>query len=496
MRQKTAYGDPEKNYLDTFGEVKLVGDLHRETENSRESAPQYSMRPKTATPKPAPRPGPGEYSISSTVGPESHPVASNTPAWGFDKADRDKAHGGIASFVPKTPAPGQYNVTKDGAIGRVDQDSVPAYSIRAKSPDPKDPLYRQMNNSPRPGVHEYDITHDHVDLAKSTAPKFTMRAKASSPRRSMVPGPDAYAVPGSVGNPEHPQAPASPVCKFGKTERDKAAGGVMALMPTGTPSPAEYNVSQADKIGRVDQEKVPAYSMRARLNDRSDPDYKQKVSPRPGVHEYTVTRDHVDLARSKSPKYTMRARTPTPTRSKSPAPGQYDNRCTVASAHPVSAKAPMWQFGSSSRENAIGRIMQFVPATPSPTAYNVVQNSIGRVDQEKVPCYTMRARSKDRRNDLDFKMRVSPRPGVHDYAVTHDHVDLAKCKAPKYTMAGRERPRSKSRERSPGPACYDVPRDVGRTSRSASPLRQSSAWGFGSSARFKAKKPDTRVYCY
>merc|ERR1711907_24168 len=138
-------------------------------------------------------------------------------------------------------------------------------------------------------------------------------------------------------------------------------------------------------IGRLDQEQVPSYTMREKTPDRSDPAYRQSWSPRPGAAEYDVTHEHVDLIKQRSPKFSMRSRTPTGRRSQSPAPGRYENPQTVGTAHPTANKAPSWQFGYASRDNAVGRIMQFVPATPSPTKYEVPRGgAIGRVDQERV----------------------------------------------------------------------------------------------------------------
>merc|ERR1719326_471104 len=101
------------------------------------------MRARTNIPERSAEPGPGNYSISATVGPESHPVASNAPVWQFGSTERDKAHGRIDAHIADTPSPGQYNVTRDERLGRVDHEAVPSFSMRAKTQDMKDPEYRQ-----------------------------------------------------------------------------------------------------------------------------------------------------------------------------------------------------------------------------------------------------------------------------------------------------------------------------------------------------------------
>jgi hypothetical protein len=350
MRQKTLYGDWQSHYFDTFGATHMVGDLQEETNVVRDRAPRYTMRPRTVSPMSVARPGPGEYSIPSTVAGES-PVSRAAPVWQFGSTERDKTHNGVAAFTPKTPSPTTYDVSRDGAIGRADQEAVPSYTMRPQTQDPAEAAYRQKR-SPRPSVHEYSVTHDHVDLAKERSPKYTMRPKASSPLRSTTPAPGTYDNPSIVGN-AHPSASKAPLWGFGSTNRENVAGRILAFMPCDTPAPTKYDVTRDGAIGRANQEKVPSYSMRSRSPDRrSDAEYKEQLSPRPGVHEYKVTHDHVDLTKSCAPKFSMRPRSSqrSTSRQKSPGPGSYDVPCAIGRKRsPIPRSASAWGFGSSKR---------------------------------------------------------------------------------------------------------------------------------------------------
>lgn len=491
IRGKTQYGDWQNHFYEVFGQAQLIGDLARETDSVKQVAPKYSMRSRNATPVRAGPPGPGAYSIPAALADES-PTVQHAPVWHFGSTDRDNAFNRVLAYAPKTPSPQDYDVSRDGAIGRVDQEALPAWSMRPRVQDQSEPEYRQ-SRSPRPGVHEYDVTHEHVDIAKTAAPKYSMRPKNAPQMKDYGPAPDAYETPSAVGG-AHPSAPAAPQWQFGSTERDKAAGRAAAYVPE-TPSPQEYTVTRDGAIGRVDQEAPPTWSMRARTQDQADPEYRQSRSPRPSAHEYDIGHDHVDLVKSAAPKYSMRRKSPLRVRSESPAPGAYDCTEIVGNEHPVVSTNPSWQFGSAHRDNVVGRILSYVPKTPSPQEYSVSrEGAIGRVDQESLPAWSMRRQTQDQ-SDPEYRESRSPRPSVHEYTLTHDHVDLRKSAAPKYSMRPKS-PVPKRRDKSPGPGSYDVRGGIGR---SASPMSRStstSAWGFGSAKRFQDKRPDTRVYTY
>lgn len=502
MRQKTTHGDWRTHYFDNLGELR-TGDLQRETNIMRDAAPQFSMRPRTPiVPQRAQErgllvPGPGEYSIAPAVAVDAHPVGPTAPVWQFGTTDRDKTFNGVMALDPKTPSPQQYTVTRDGLVGRVDKETLPSYSMRPQTQDRTDPEYKQKR-SPRPSVHEYDVTHGHVDLIREKSPAYSMLAKSTPAATNSSPAPDAYYIKETVGI-AHPSVPTGPEWGFSKTEKDKAFGRIAAQNPK-TPSPTEYTVTRDSGVqNRVDQEAAPVYSMRAQTQDYADPEYRQKRSPRPGVHEYDVTHDHVDLVKEKSPVFSMRPKNATPLQERTPAPDMYEIQSAVGHDVPTSTKSPEWQFGSSNRENAVGRIMQLVPPTPSPQQYQSVrEGAIGRDNQEKAPSYSMRPRSKDRRVDPKYNAELSPRPSAHEYTVTHEHVDLAKSSAPRYSMRSRSKSADRRAEqvsrKGPGPGSYEFRANLGRDS---SPMaRKSSAWGFGSANRFKEPKADTRMYTY
>jgi len=334
-----------------------------------------------------------------------------------------------------------------------------------------------------------------VDLTKQSAPKFSMRPKNEPLAQQASPAPGVYDIKASVGSTSHPLIQVGPQWHFGNKNKD---------LVSQTPAPGEYNVNSEDKIGRVDKETTPSWSLGAKRIGREDVAFRQSVSPRPGAHDYDVNHEHVDLARGKSPKYSMRSKCDTKARSQSPAPGTYESPGGVGKAHPVAKHCPMCNFGNAHRDNVAGRIMSYYPtSTPSPQEYNVARNErIGRVDQKEEPAYSMGA-SRVNQSDPKYRQSRSPRPSVNDYEVTHDHVNLMRKSAPKFSM----RPRSAMRDRnppSPGPGCYETVGALDRArARSSSPMSRGqrsgskSACGFGgSSKRFQATKPDSRVYTY
>nr|ACU45226.1 outer dense fiber of sperm tails 3-like [Karlodinium veneficum] len=263
-----------------------------------------------------------------------------------------------------------------------------------------------------------------------------------------------------------------------------------------TPSPQEYHITDDRVIGRPDQPAAPAWTFPGRRVDRTDVEFREAADPRPGAHEYDVTHEHLDLTKTKAPTYSMRAKHASRSRSSSPAPGAYDTPSAVGSDHPAIQNGPRYGFGSSHRDNVVGRMLAYMPETPSPQEYRVVgEKAIGRVNQKAAPSWSMGTQQLDR-NDPEYKETRNPTPNAQTYNITHDHVDLTKGSAPKYSMRPRSLSR-KSRSVSPGPGSYDIRRSLSRGSSPQSSSRSAEdPCGFGSAQRFQDKKPDNRIYSY
>lgn len=178
---------------------------------TKKSEPKWSMRPRSPMRTSSTHsPGPGAYDSQTTVS-KDHPTKSTKPAWKFGSAHRDNAAGRI--MLPRTPSPQQYQSREDGAMGRVNHEKSPSYSMRKKQKDLGDPEYRQVR-SPRPSPHSHEVSSEHLTKTKrQTGPRWTMHGRSTSPERRVRkensyanPGPGSYSIQGTVGRSVSPSS--------------------------------------------------------------------------------------------------------------------------------------------------------------------------------------------------------------------------------------------------------------------------------------------------
>jgi len=354
MHGRTIYGNWETSYFEVYGEAALGGDLAKEMETTKSSAPKWSMRRRSPTPMDKQqRPGPGAYSVNGVIS-QAHPTLNTPASWGFGSSHRDNANGRI--MMPRTPSPQQYQKVQEGTHGPATWERSPSYSMRGKFIGKEDAEYRQ-SRSPRPSCHDHDVNHDHLNLSKKNAPKWSMRTKSPSRIDAISPGPGAYDAQTTVSK-EHPTKNTPPAWKFGSSHRDNVAGRIM--IPR-TPSPNQYQSREDGTMGRVNHEKSPSYSMRAKPQDLTDPEYRQPRSPRPSPHSHEVRSEHLNKTKSNAaPKWTMHGRSASPPPSTrktnsyaSPGPGSYSIQSTVGRSCSPSSRwmkaGGGWHFGSSKR---------------------------------------------------------------------------------------------------------------------------------------------------
>merc|ERR1711879_667041 len=159
--------------------------------------PTWSMPGRgSGIPKPADTPGPGEYAQPSTLY-GSHPQLS-VPGRVPKTTQRRSAPN---DHLPKTPSPQDYAVVQTGKkFGRVDQETAPVFTMRAKT------NFGDASKSRLPTELSADLS-DKYDSILNKPPNWTMAARGSGiPKAQDFPGPGEYHQPSTLYG-SHPALP-------------------------------------------------------------------------------------------------------------------------------------------------------------------------------------------------------------------------------------------------------------------------------------------------
>lgn len=227
---------------------------------------------------------------------------------------------GQAAAKPKAPqrsrsAPGE-KLGLDVAEAFASLHKPTAWTIRGKTSFGDESRYMSTG-----GELSADLS-DKYDQIRPRAPKYTMVPRMSGITKTPdQPGPGEYKVPSTLYG-SHPMLPMAGRVPRTTARRSQPNDGCPV-----TPSPLDYKVEQDGRFGRVDQTRVPCWSIRAKIKDPASREV------RPGAYDVGICGRNGPMA---SPKWTMISRTSGITKTKDqPGPGEYVLPSTLYGKHPA-----------------------------------------------------------------------------------------------------------------------------------------------------------------
>lgn len=193
---------------------------------------------------------------------------------------------------------------------------TPSWTMRTKTAFGDEQKYRNTG-----GEAGADLSSKY-DQIRPRAPAFSMLPRASGiPKPANQPGPGEYMLPSTLYG-SHPALPMAGRVPKTTARRSLPQDG----MPV-TPSPLDYKTEQTGIFGRVDQSRVPKWSMRSKLVDPASREV------RPGAYDVGNCGRNGAMT---SPKWTMMPRSsglPKPV--DQPGPGDYALPSTLYGRHPA-----------------------------------------------------------------------------------------------------------------------------------------------------------------
>ncbi|EGD73728.1 outer dense fiber protein 3 [Salpingoeca rosetta] len=208
------------------------------------------------------------------------------PPAGSSFADRTRKVAPAFSFGARTAekktqeAPGPHYV--DPTMSRHGKTSGSAFTISGR------PRSTKKFASPGPGAY---ATEGRAPPRQRRSPAYSMGARVASPRKTEVPSPNNYTMPGSLGKSVYGRHRSGPSHSMGVRHQ---VGSIAASTIKKTPGPGTYNASTNTR------RRAPAFSMTGRTEAPSD----KTMKPGPGAH----SPEKVTMHKRRSPAFSLGVR--------------------------------------------------------------------------------------------------------------------------------------------------------------------------------------------
>eukprot|EP00931_Biecheleriopsis_adriatica_P069172 TRINITY_DN43047_c0_g1_i1.p1 TRINITY_DN43047_c0_g1~~TRINITY_DN43047_c0_g1_i1.p1 ORF type:complete len:402 (-),score=26.61 TRINITY_DN43047_c0_g1_i1:126-1301(-) len=356
LRTKTHFGNWVWHLEKSLGDADLRGDLRKEFEAVSTSAPRWSIQESTKrvpSPLPFPEPAPDAYSLPSSFA-GRHPSFPSKGGRGcrFGAVDREVPPCG--SSISRSPSPQAYEVST--AL----RARTPAWSMRGRTPDPRERQIRK-SKSQEPSAHSYEPSDASVSPSSPSWAQPRETRASTFKFAEKTPSPDAYIVPGTLGQTHPSFSQTGRGWQFGSAEREAhSRENTRHQTPkVQGPAPTAYEVRRSHRIGNVNQSAAPSWSMRPRtpnLTCSRDLAAGESESQQVSVHSYDPSRSDSTRFR-RAPGWSMKPWSTTPSsptsrrkeRQRSPEPISPLSQSRPRSFSPLRSQNSGWSFGSSLR---------------------------------------------------------------------------------------------------------------------------------------------------